>query len=336
MPKSSFIIVGRVLLGAMLIALVLAPALFGPVHLVLLTQFLTMLCLAMLWNLIAGYGNIVVIGQHAFVGIGCYAFYGFAILLGWNFPMALAGVVVVALAFGAAFYGLIFRLRTAYLAVGSWVVAETLMLSASRLGALGGGSGIAVPAAYLREFGSRPPERIAALYLWALALALIIFFGIWVIMRSRIGLALGAIRDSEEGAVVAGVNIRAVRALTFVIAAPLVGLVGVLVTLQKGRISHVASFSMLDWTIYVLFIVVIGGLGSLEGPIVGTIIFFALRELLQDYGVWYQIALGVIAISVILYEPRGIWGLIRRRLGRDLLPLTHKSPPISNATGDRS
>lgn len=334
MTKSLTVYGGRFILAAILILFLAAPALFGPIQLVLLTQVLTMLCLAMLWNLIAGYGNIVVIGQHAFVGIGCYAFYGFAILLGWSFPMTLAGVFAISLIFGAVFYGLIFRLRTAYLAVGSWVVAETLMLIASRLEAFGGGSGMAFPATYLREFGRRPPERLETIYIWALALTLIVFFGTWAIMRSRIGLALGAIRDSEEGAAVSGVDIRLVRALTFIMAAPMVGLTGVLITLQKARISHIASFSMLDWTIYILFIVVIGGLGSLEGPIIGTIVFFVLREVLQDFGVWYLITLGCIAIFIILYEPRGLWGVIRRYTGKDLLPLSHKAPlsPSSKET----
>ena len=330
MSTSLPILLGRVCLFAGLIFLLFAPSLLVPGKLVLLTQALTMFCLAMLWNLVAGYGNIVVIGQHAFVGIGSYAFFGFAILMDWNLYASFAGVMAVSAIFGAVFYGLIYKLRTAYLAVGSWVVAETLMLIASRLGPFGGGSGLSLPTSYLREFGRRAPERIGAIYLWVLVLTLVIFFGIWLIMRSRIGLALSAMRDSEEGAAIAGVNTTLVRATTFIVAAPFIGLAGVMVTLQKARISHISSFSMLDWTIYVLFIVVIGGLGSLEGPIIGTIIFFVLREALQNFGVWYLITLGVLAIFIILYEPKGLWGLLRRKLSGDLLPITHKNPMLKN------
>jgi branched-chain amino acid transport system permease protein len=321
--KPNAVLFGRVLLIVGGICLVAAPLLFGPAMIVVLSQALTMLTLAMLWNFVAGYGNVVVIGQHAFVGIGAYAFYGAAMLLGWPVPVAVLAAMAATLVCGAIVYAMLYRLRTAYLAVGSWVVAETIMLSASRLEAFGGGSGASLPAAFLRFFGNRPADRILMIYILVLAVALVTLALIWWLMRSRLGLALSALRGSEEGAAVAGVDTRLVRAATFVMAAPIIGLVGVLVTLQKGRISHIASFSMLDWTIYVLFIVIIGGLGSLEGPIIGTIIFFLLRELLQDYGSLYLITLGAIAVAVILFAPQGAWGLVRKTIGQDLIPLTH-------------
>lgn len=324
--QTSVLWAGRAVLATVFLFLVAAPWMLAPGQLVLLTQALTMLCLAMLWNVVAGYGNIVVIGQHAFVGIGSYATYGFAVLMGWSLAVTVPAVMAISLVFGVVVYGLIFRLRTAYLAVGSWVVAETLTLIASRLGAFGGGSGIALPTEMIRSLGAKPPERLITIYLMALVLAVGIFFGIWAMMRSRLGLALAALRDNEEGAAVVGVNTFIVRATTFILAAPLVGLVGLLVTLQKGRISHIASFSMGDWTIYVLFIVVIGGLGSLEGPLIGTVVFFVLRQLLQNYGFWYPIAMGLLAIVVILAEPRGLWGMVRRKLNSDLLPLTNRPP----------
>jgi branched-chain amino acid transport system permease protein len=328
---SGILLCGRLALTAGLICLCIAPFIFPPATLVLLTQALTMMSLAMLWNLVAGYGNVMVIGQHAFVGIGAYAFYGFAMLAGWHMAAALPVAMAVTLGFGMVTYAMLYRLRTAYLAVGSWVVAETLMLIASRLPGFGGGSGASLPANLLRTLGARVPERLSTVYLLVLIVTLLSFVLIWGLMRSRIGLGLAALRDSEEGAAVAGVNTRLLRAACFILAAPVVGLVGVLVTLQKGRISPVASFSMLDWTIYILFIVVIGGLGSLEGPIIGTLVFFLLRELLQDYGTLYLITLGAISIIVVLFAPKGLWGLARSKLGRDLIPLSHDP-----GTGDRS
>lgn len=321
--QKALLLSGRVLLGITLAFLCVAPVAADSATIVLLTQALTMLTLAMLWNLVAGYGNVVVIGQHAFVGIGAYAFYGAAVLAGWGIWVAMPFAMAVTLGFGVSVYAMLYRLRAAYLAVGSWVVAETLMLIASRLGVFGGGSGAAVPASLLRELGARPGDRLTIVYVLVLIVAIVTFTLIWGLMRSRVGLGLAALRDSEEGAAVAGVNTRLVRAATFVLATPWIGLVGALVTLQKGRISHIASFSMLDWTIYILFIVVIGGLGSLEGPIIGVVIFFVLRELLQDYGPLYLITLGTIAIMVILFAPKGLWGVARRKLGGDLIPLSH-------------
>ncbi len=315
----------RALLIALLVVLAAAPFIFGAAEVQLLTQALSMLSLAMLWNLLAGYANIVVIGQHAFVGIGSYAFYGFAILAGWHFAIAVPATALVTLVFGAGFLAIIYRLRTAYLAVGSWVVAETLMLAASRLNDFGGGSGIALPVRFVKQFGATPAARQMTIYFMVFGVALIIFVGIYLLMRSRTGLALSAIRDSEEGAATAGVNISMARILSFLWVTPFIGIVGVLITLQKLRISHISSFSMLDWTIYVLFIVVIGGLGSLEGPIIGTIVFFILRHFLQDAGVWYLIILGSLAIGIVLVEPKGLWGLMRRYLPNDLIPLRHRS-----------
>jgi branched-chain amino acid transport system permease protein len=321
--RSAALIGGRLALVAGLVCLCVVPFLFGSATIVVLTQALTLLTLAMLWNLVAGYGNVVVIGQHAFVGIGAYAFYGFAVLAGWGVVQALPAAMLVTLAFGVLVYALLFRLRTSYLAVGSWVVAETLMLIASRLEVFGGGSGASLPSELMRSIGAKPYERLTTIYVLVLITAIVTFVMVWGLMRSRIGLALAALRDSEEAAAVAGVDTRLVRAATFILATPIIGLVGVLATLQKGRISHIASFSMLDWTIYVLFIVVIGGLGSLEGPILGTVIFFVLRQVLQDYGTLYLITLGATGIAVILFAPKGAWGTARTALGGDLIPLTH-------------
>jgi branched-chain amino acid transport system permease protein len=98
-------------------------------------------------------------------------------------------------------------------------------------------------------------------------------------------------------------------------------LVGSLIVLQKLRISPEAAFSVTDWSANVIFIVVIGGIGSIEGPIVGCIIFFALRSLLADYGSWYLITLGMIAILVMLKAPRGLWGFASDAFGVHLFPI---------------
>lgn len=296
--------------GAVLLAF--ASQFLLPAHLITATQMLTMLSLAMLWNLVAGYSNIVVIGQHAYVGIGAYAFYGLAVILGLPWTVAIPLVVMISVVVASAFYAILFRLRTAYLAVGSWVLAETVMLAASRLPGFGSGTGAAIPAAYLRLMGDTAGDRLETVYLLTLALACTILISCWMILNSRIGLALQAIRDNEDGAAVVGVNTAVIRASAYIVAAPFIALTAIVITLQKGRISPMSSFSMLDWTIYVLFIVVIGGIGTLEGPIIGTVLFFVIRSVLAEYGDWYLIAMGAIAITVILIEPRGLTGLARR------------------------
>src|SRR5258708_12283155 len=101
-------------------------------------------------------------------------------------------------------------------------------------------------------------------------------------------------------------------------------MVGALVFLQKLRISPDAAFSVNDWTAFVIFITVIGGIGRVEGPIVGTLVFFLLRQFLADLGTIYLIMLGVVAIIVMLKAPKGLWGLAVERLGFQLFPLERR------------
>lgn len=293
--------------------------------LIFLTEAITILIMAYMWNFFAGYANIITVGQHAFVGLGCYAFYAATSLAGWPPGVAVLASGPVALMLAAPIYGLLTRLRDAYFAVASWVLAEVLMILASRLPQFGGGSGTSLPVPVIRQFGSTPGERTQNVYWLALGLLVLSFAATYLILRSRLGLALRAVRDNEAGAAAAGVNVAMTRAICFLWTAPILGMAGALVVMQKLRISPTGSFSLIDWTVYITFVVIIGGVGSLEGPLVGTILFLVLRELLADYGAWYLIALGACAIAVILWEPRGLWGIITRARPFELFPLRHRS-----------
>jgi branched-chain amino acid transport system permease protein len=111
--------------------------------------------------------------------------------------------------------------------------------------------------------------------------------------------------------------------------------VGALIFLQKLRISPDAAFSVNDWTAFVIFIVVIGGLGTIEGPIIGTLIFFALRELLADLGSWYLMILGLVAVAVMLRARQGVWGLLAQRFDLHLFPVQRRVR-LDSATTDRA
>ncbi len=106
------------------------------------------------------------------------------------------------------------------------------------------------------------------------------------------------------------------RAIAFV-----TGLTGALIYVQKARISPDAAFSVIDWTANVVFIVVIGGIGTIEGPIVGVLVFFLLQNTLADYGSWYLLVLGLIGMLTMLFAPRGLWGLFADRTGIQLFPV---------------
>lgn len=318
---------GRIVLAGAALGLAVAPSFLDAGGLTVLTEFLCLLVLALMWNLLAGYADIVTVGQHAFVGVGAYAFYGTVVLLGVDPYLAFAAAALMAFAVALPAMVIVFRLRAAYLAVGTWVVAEVLMLIAGKLPNFGFGSGVSLPVRVAREFGARPDARFATIYWLAFALAAAAFGSTWLLLRSRIGLGLTAMRDNEEAAGATGVNLVRARIICFLWTAPFLGLAGAIITLQKLRISPPASFSIIDWTVFVIFNVVIGGIGSLEGPILGTALFFILREYLAQLGTWHLIILGTLSIVIILIEPGGLWGLLRRVLGGDLVPVSHRARP---------
>jgi branched-chain amino acid transport system permease protein len=145
-----------------------------------------------------------------------------------------------------------------------------------------------------------------------------------LLLRSRYGLALTAIRDNELAARSSGVDVTRTKLVVYILTALGTGMIGALIFLQKLRISPDTAFSVNDWTAFVIFITVIGGIGRVEGPIIGTIVFFLLRQTLADLGSLYLLMLGAVAIAVMLVAPKGIWGFFAERFGWQLLPLERR------------
>jgi len=313
-----------VMLVLLLAVLAAAPWWAGRADLRLMIEIFAYIGLASLWNLLAGYAGLVSVGQHAFVGLGGYVLFALAIFVGINplFAIPLAGLVAAIAAVPAAF--LLFRLRGAYFAIGSWVLAEVARLGFAQVSALGGGSGSSLPVEVVRSIADGRSAREAVTYWAALALVTLIVGLIYLLLRSRLGLALTAIRDCEQASQSLGVRIGRVKLLVYVVAAAGAAMIGALIFLTKLRISPEAAFSVNDWTAFVIFIAVIGGVGRIEGPIIGTLIFFVLRETLADYGAVYLIALGIIAILIMLFARRGVWGYLADRFGLEIFPLRRR------------
>lgn len=307
-----------------LAALAAAPWWAGRAELRLLGEIFLYMSLATLWNLLAGYAGLVSVGQQAFVGLGGYAFFALTMLAGVPVYAALPLAAVAGVVIAAPVAVLIFRLRGAYFAIGTWVIAEVFRLVAAQVPALGGGSGTSLPVTVVKSLADGRDGREAAAYWLALAAMVIVLGAAFLILRSRQGIALTAIRDNELAARSLGIDIWRTKFLTYVLVAGLTTVIGALIFLQKLRISPEAAFSANDWTAFVIFIVVIGGIGTLEGPILGTLIFFALRETMADLGTLYLIALGIVAIAVMLKAPSGLWGLIRARTSAELFPLSFR------------
>ncbi|WP_085837109.1 branched-chain amino acid ABC transporter permease [Aquimixticola soesokkakensis] len=312
------------LLAVIVIVMALAPYWAGRAELRLFGEIFLYMALASLWNLLAGYAGLVSVGQQAYVGFGGYMFFALAILWGVH-PLAaipLAGLLGALIAAPVAV--LIFRLRGAYFAIGTWVMAEVFRLSFAQFSALGGGSGTSLPVDIVKSLADGRAAREAAAYWLALGVVVAVVGLVYAYLRSSRGVALTAIRDNELAAKSLGIDIWRAKFTVYVVTGGLTALVGALIFLQKLRISPDAAFSVNDWTAFVIFIVVIGGIGTLEGPILGTLVYFALRETLADLGSAYLIALGVLAILIMLKAPKGLWGLVRARSGAELFPLSRR------------
>jgi branched-chain amino acid transport system permease protein len=307
-----------------LLVLILAPWWAGRADIRLMGELFLYLALASLWNLMAGYAGLVSVGQQAYVGFGGYMLFALTIFAGFPPVLAIVGAGALGALVSVPVALLIFRLRGAYFAIGTWVIAEVFRLSFAQVSALGGGSGSSLPVKIVRSMADGRSEREALSYWLALGIAFCVIAAVYMFLRSRQGLALTAIRDNELAASSLGIDIWRTKFLVYVVASALTAMVGALIFLQKLRISPDAAFSVNDWTAFVIFIVVIGGIGTIEGPIIGTLIFFALRETLADLGTVYLMVLGVVAILIMLRAPKGLWGLVRARFDLELFPLGYR------------
>jgi branched-chain amino acid transport system permease protein len=304
-----------------LAALISLPWWGDPGEMRLIGEMAYYLALAQLWNMLAGYAGLVSVGQQAYVGLGAYALFYLTGALNMNVYLALliagpfAGLMSIPVSFA------VFRLRGAYFAVGTWVVSEVFALSASLITELGAGSGLSLTPAILRQISPDRDVRDTMLYLMTLAAALIVFAIVYLLLRSRHGLALTAIRDSEPASASLGVDTLRTKLTIYVATAACTGFIGGLIFLQKLRVSPDAGFSINDWTVVVIFMVVVGGIGTLEGPFIGMLIYILLRELLADYGTIYLMLMGAIAIVIMLKAPSGIWGWVMQRYDLQLFPV---------------
>ncbi|PLS20982.1 branched-chain amino acid ABC transporter permease [Neptunicoccus cionae] len=295
----------RILLLLTCVVLTVLPFFAGRSTLFLGMEILVIVALSQAWNLAAGYGGLLSLGHHAFVGIGGYALYALSRDLGIHvlFAVPLAGVVTGL--FALAVTPILFRLRAVYFAVGMWVAAEIVRILVMRADWLGGASGL--PLAGARDL---PRAWMSpAAYWMALAVALGTTCLVWWLMRSEFGLRVRALRDDEVAARSIGVKPHRVRLTVFVLSATATGMAAAVSFFSTLFITPLGAFDM-GWVITIVFVTVIGGMGRLSGPVLGAALYFILRESLADFGNWYLIALGVAAILTMLVLPGGLASLM--------------------------
>ena len=274
---------------------------------------------AMMWNLLAGYAGMVSIGQQAFLGLGGYFLLILANKLGVNPFVAVPLAALIAALFALPTSRFVFRLQGGYFAIATWVVAEVYRLVFANISSLGGGSGASLTAL------AGIPKATREMVTYWLALGAVIFAVglVYGLLRSRFGLALTAIRDSEVAAESQGINVKSTKLIVYVLASFGAGLAGALYYLSNLRISPDVAFGV-NWTAFTIFIVMIGGIGTIEGPILGALIFWALNKFFADYGSWYLVGLGLLAIIIVIKLRSGLWGAISKKFDLHLFPVQRK------------
>ncbi|HET6966229.1 MAG TPA: branched-chain amino acid ABC transporter permease [Acidimicrobiales bacterium] len=281
----------------------------------LLVNVFILLTVSSMWNLLAGYAGMVSIGQQAFIGLGAYSVLVLAIgnlspFAAIPLAMAICGVLAVPISL------LVFRLRGGYFAIATWVVAETARLVISAISSIGGGTGHKVPGLS----GLSPGAFTRDIYFAALVVALAALGGSYLLLRSRLGLQLAAMRDNEVGARSAGVLVGRARRIVFVAAAVGCGGAGALLAVSQLQVQPTSVFSV-QWSAEMIFACLIGGMGTVEGPLVGTVIFFVMQQNLSSHGAWYLIIFGSVAVVIAIWLPRGLWGTLVQRARLELMPV---------------
>ena len=304
-----------IIVGLALALLLAGPAFMPDPMLDKLTVLFIYVLLAAMWNALAGYGGMISAGQQAFFGIGGYL----AIRLSeWGVEPYLALIVAALLAGISALpiSAIVLRLRAGEFAIGMWVIAEVARLLVNLDPIIQGDTGRSLIA--LSSFDAA--ERREITYWITLASMTIMLGVIFVLLRSRLGSSIQAIRDNEEAAASIGVRVLFAKRIIFVIAGIGCGLAGAL-WLATFTTFQPRSFFGIQWSAYMIFMVLVGGIGRFEGPILGAIIFFLIETWFSAAGVWYLIVLGFTALVFSLFLPKGIWGYIEDRFHVLLLPV---------------
>jgi branched-chain amino acid transport system permease protein len=312
-------------LAALAVLLAFAPELFGQGTLNNLIELYFLVILAIMWNALAGYGGLVSVGQQAFIGIGAYAVVYLSVQHSLNPYLAMAIATVFGAVLSIPVAAVVLWLRGGAFAIGMWVVAEVFAILVSLDAALGGGTGTSGVLAFNIRYS--PDQRLRNTYWFALAAAAVSLAVLFVLLRSRLGASLQAIRDDETAAASLGVRVLFGKGVLFVLAGAGCTAAGALILAWQLSILPLGPDSVfgVNWTAKMIFMVLVGGLGTFEGPVIGAVVLYLLETYTStQLGVWYLVMLGGIAIGIALFLPKGIWGTIQERFAIQLLPVGYR------------
>lgn len=296
-PLAAVVLVAALLLG-------FAPGRVDDYRLYLLTIFCRLVVMAQAWNLLAGYTGLLSLGNHAFMGLGGYAMTLVLIHWEWSFVPAMFAGAAVAAVLGTLAYLPLFRLRQGYFAISTLLLGLVVQAWAVNWDWVGASAGVSIPPGAVP--GATAQFRLA----WGAAL--LASFAVAGVLLTRGGLYLRAVRDDEDSAEATGVNPLYVKTVAVAISAGLSGLAGGLLAMQLVTIDPKSGFG-LGLTLDMVVMVIVGGLGTRLGPVVGAATVIVLEQVLQDYLAvddWvFVVVKAALLIVAVRVAPRGLVGL---------------------------
>jgi branched-chain amino acid transport system permease protein len=300
----------------LLLALVAMPWWAKPGTIRSVVELCCYIAIAQMWNLLAGYAGLVSVGQQAFMGVAGYMMFVLAQMFGVN-PFIAVGLSLIAPAILAVpTYALLHRLDGPYFAIGTWVIAEVMRLLFSNISYVNAGAGMSLRV--MQDYDAH--TRSVGITILCAIMLLVTVGGSYWLLRSRYGLALTAMRDNPVAAASQGVNVNRLRFLIFIAAAVGTGLAGSIYSMAQLRINPPSAFDP-QWANIAIFIVMVGGIGSIEGVLIGALIYFFADRMFGEYGATYLIVLGLLTLVMALFARGGVWGMICRVMDAPWFPI---------------
>ncbi len=280
----------------------------------ILILFVMWSVIGMSWNLLGGYCGQVSFGHAAFFGVGAYTagilYSKTSLSAWWGMPLSIVVVMVFALVIGF----IVLRLRGPYFALATLAMGEVLRVTAENLTDLTGG-----------DVGIMIRERTWVEKIWyyyiILAVAAITFYLVKMVVQSRLGYYFVAIREDQDAAESLGINTTLYKTIALSLSAVITGMAGAFYTNYMGYIDPMIVFALHDISIVAIMVVMVGGVATFWGPVVGSIIMILLAEVIRSVpmlGSAHQTFFGMLLIFIIIFLPNGIVGDFKKlkRLAR--------------------
>ena len=304
----------RLLVIATIVIILFTLPMWGSKYAIMMVTLMGVyITLGNMWNLLAGYSGLVSLGLQMYIGVGAFTVAAFSNYAGMPLVPALlmGGIVSTVIAIGLSY--LLLRMRGMYFAIATWMFAQAMVLLIVNFEFFGKGQGLFI-------FAGRDLTDIQKYY-FSIILLLAVTVLVILLLRSKLGLGLFAIRDNDTASQTVGVPLFRSKLIVMMVSAFVTGVGGGVYYIIIVWIQPYAAFHI-SWTVAAVFIVVIGGIGTITGPIVGGIIYVILSQYLatlSQIGSLNMVILGVIAVTVIIAAPKGIVGTIQERFGFEII-----------------